>query len=219
MDKSKIPFGKLHTAFELYNRTTNKSPRTVQWYNDKLILFERHLGSNAVLADLTLDNVRAFIAELQSRGVVHANSRFVKNKTGSLSSSYIQGFARALRAFASWLYEEGYTTTNVLKTLRPPRVQHKVIEVLTDKEVSALLGLFNRSDPLRRPQLRRHHHFAGLRLRAAELCSLLIADSHLEQGYLKALGKGNKERLVPVGQSAQDALILWRDGDVLLIGH
>jgi site-specific recombinase XerD len=51
-----------------------------------------------------------------------------------LSSAYIQGFVRALRAFSSWLYEDGYAETNALKSLKPPRIQQKVVEVVSDKE-------------------------------------------------------------------------------------
>jgi integrase/recombinase XerC len=53
--------------------------------------------------------------------------------------------------------------------------------------------------------------FLDCGLMAAELCGLKTEDAHLEQGYLKVLGKGNKERLVPIGQSCQDALLRWRD--------
>jgi hypothetical protein len=62
--------------------------------------------------------VRAFIADLQTRQV---RNGYVKNKTGSLSSAYISCFARGLRAFSTWLFDEGYTETNVLKPLKPPR--------------------------------------------------------------------------------------------------
>jgi site-specific recombinase XerD len=146
MDKSEIPFEQLRAAFEIYNRTTNKSPRTVAWYNDKLNLFARFQGPNAVLTDLTIPNVRAFIADLQARETRHANNDYFKNKDGPLSSSYIQGLARALRAFASWLYEDSYTESNVLKNLKPPKVQGKVVDVLSDEEVARLLKAFNRTE-------------------------------------------------------------------------
>jgi len=44
MDKSKIPLEKLIEGFALYNRTTNKSPRTVDWYSERLGLFHRFAG-------------------------------------------------------------------------------------------------------------------------------------------------------------------------------
>lgn len=43
------------------------------------------------------------------------------------------------------------------------------------------------------------------------MCDLKTSDAHLDQGYLKVLGKGNKERLVPIGHACQEALTRWRD--------
>ena len=48
-------------------------------------------------------------------------------------------------------------------------------------------------------------------LRVSELCGLKVEDAHLDQGYLKVLGKGNKERLVPIGKSCEASLRRWRD--------
>lgn len=58
MDKSRTPFPQLRVAFGSYNRTTNKSLRTVTWYDRRLELFERHIGSGATLTDVTFENVR-----------------------------------------------------------------------------------------------------------------------------------------------------------------
>jgi integrase/recombinase XerD len=195
----------------LRQRDERQSRHTVKWYDDRLELFERFLGAKAVLADLTVANVRAFIAELQARDVGHGNNRFVTDKAGPLSSSYIQGFARALRAFSSWLYEDTYTETNVLKTLKPPGIAQKVIEVLTEAEIRRLLASFDRDDPF---GARNHANVLTLLdcgLRASELCGLTVANAHIEEGLLKVLGKGNKERLVPIGQSAQATLRRWSD--------
>lgn len=98
MDKSKTPFSQLRAASKVYNQTTGKSAQTVKWYEFRLELFERWLGADATLADVTVANVRGYIAELQNRTQRWGNNRFVVNKDGPLSSSYIQGFARALRA-------------------------------------------------------------------------------------------------------------------------
>src|SRR3954465_2446835 len=143
MDKSEMPLERLQAAFEVYNKTTNKSPRTVNWYNEKLGLFRRFARPDAVLGDVSVASVRAFIADLQSRTMIHANNPYSPNRAQPLSSSYVQGFARALRAFASWLYEDGYTDTNILKNLKPPKIQQKVKEPLTDSEVRKLLALLN----------------------------------------------------------------------------
>src|SRR4051812_45808807 len=107
MDKSNIPLSRLVEGFALYNRTTNKSPRTVSWYTERLGLVQRFAGEDATLKDISVANARAFIAEMQARTTRNPNNPFYKNKDQPLSSAYIQSFARALRAFSSWLYQDG----------------------------------------------------------------------------------------------------------------
>lgn len=211
MDKRHIPLKALREAYSVYNRTTGKSPATVRWYDDKLALFERFVGNHAMLADVNVSTVRDYVADLQGRQIIHENNVNGARREGSLSSSYIQGFVRALRAFASWLHHDGYTDTNVLKVLKPPKVQQKVTEILTDEETTKLLAVFDQDDPFGARNYAIVLTFLDCGLRASELCFLRTEDAHLDQGYLKVLGKGNKERLVPIGRHCQDALLAWRE--------
>jgi len=143
MDKEHIPFRQIVASFEVYNKTVGKSAQTVAWYNARLALFARFVGDGCCLRDVTIDRVRQFIVHLQERTTKNPNNPFVINKEGALSSSYIQGIVRALRAFATWLHEDEYTGANVLKALKPPRIQQKVVEVLTDEEVKRLVATGN----------------------------------------------------------------------------
>jgi site-specific recombinase XerD len=211
MDKRDTPLAKLRAAYRVYNQTTGKSPHTIRFYEERLELFERFAGPEATLASVTIPNARAFIAHLQERTTRHANNPFVINKQGTLSSAYIQGFARALRAFSTWLCEDGYTDANILKPLKPPRIQQKLVEVLTDDEVNRLVAIFDQDDPFGARDFAITWTLLDCGLRASELCGLKTEDAHLAEGYLKVLGKGNKERLVPIGRRCQDALLRWRD--------
>lgn len=211
MDKHAIPFPTLREAYAVFNRTTGKSPRTVQWYDERLELFERYVGADAALNDVSIPVVRSFIAHLQERDRLNPPNRCGTVREGHLSSSYIQGFARALRAFSSWLHEDGYTEENTLKTLKPPKIQQKVVPVLSDDEVARLLSAFDQDEPFGARDYAVVLTFLDCGLRASELGQLRTADAHLAQGYLKVLGKGNKERLVPIGQLCQEALLRWRD--------
>jgi integrase/recombinase XerC/integrase/recombinase XerD len=211
MDKQGTPFPRLREAYSVFNRTSGKSPATVKHYNERLQGFERYLGDAATLADVNVPTVRAFIAHLQERTDRHPNKSFGHRGSGALSSAYINGFVRVLRAFSTWLYEDGYTTENVLKPVKPPKMQQKVKEVLTDDEVRRLLAVFNTDDAYGARDFAMIWTFLDCGLRASELINLTMDDAHIEQGYLKVLGKGNKERLVPIGQRAQEALLRWRD--------
>jgi site-specific recombinase XerD len=147
MNKKNTPITKLREQFIIYNKTTGKSPATVSWYEQKLELFTRFIGPNATLADVTVANARSFIADLQERSTRNLRNPYNHKREGSLPSSYIQGFARALRAFSSWLHEDGYTESNVLKTVKLPKIQEKVKEVLTDTEVQRLVSVFDLDEP------------------------------------------------------------------------
>lgn len=211
MDKSTTPFPTLRDAFRVYNQTTGKSPHTIRWYEFRLELFERWLGDGATLADVTVANARAYIADLQGRTERHSNNPYIKQRAGGLSTAYISGFARALRAFSSWLYEDGYSDSNVLSVLRPPKIHQKAIEVLSDDEVRRLLSVIDQKSPI---GIRNHAMIFTLLdcgLRASELCTLELEGAHLDQGYLRILGKGAKERLVPIGRRCQETLLRWRN--------
>jgi len=210
MKKDAISFEKLRQQFTVYNKTAGKSPRTIDWYEQKLTLFERYLGPDACLADVTIPNVRGYIAELQERTERNPNNPHTRMK-GPLSSSYINGIVRGLRAFSTWLNEDGYTDTNVLKPMKPPKVMQKVKEVLSDDEVKRLVAVFDRDEPFGARGFAMLWTLLDCGIRAFEICGLRSEDAHIEQGYLKVLGKGNKERLVPIGQTCQDALLRWRD--------
>ena len=139
----------------------------------------------------------------------NANNPYFANKERPLSSAYIQSFARALRAFSSWLYEDGYTPTNVLKPMKPPRVQQKVVETLSEAEIQRLLDGFDRKDPYGARNYAIVFLMLDTGLRASELLDLTIANARLQEGFVKVLGKGKKERLIPVGRRCRDAIQVW----------
>ncbi len=210
MDKDHLPLRQLIASYQLHNRAVGKSPTTLAWYQSRLEMFARFLPTGT-LGELTPDNARAYIVHLQDRSDRFAGNPFVKQPAGKLSSAYIHGCVRAARAFASWLHAEGYTDINRLKAVKPPKVQKKVVPVLSDDEVRQLLDRFDVDDPFGARNFALVYTMLDCGLRASELCELRLIDAHLNDGYLKVLGKGNKERLVPLGTGAQAALLRWRD--------
>ena len=211
MTKDDSPLTQLINAYQLYNRAVGKSGQTVQWYESRLGLYARFLGEEPTLAAVNADSARAYIVHLQDRTDRHAGSPFVKNPRGKLSTAYIHGCVRAIRAFANWLYSEEYTDSNRLRIVKPPKVQQKVVPVLTDPEIRALLARFDQDEAFGARNYAMVFTLLDCGLRASELSGLALTDAHLKEGYLKVLGKGNKERLVPLGAAAQKALLRWRD--------
>jgi site-specific recombinase XerD len=128
-----------------------------------------------------------------------------------LSGHTIRGYVRALKAFASWLYEEWYTDINVLGRYRLPKARQVEPEWLRQDEIQRLLRAFDRNTTLGARDYAIVLTLLDTGLRCAELCYLTLANADLEIGQLKVIGKGNRERTVPVGLRAARALRRYRD--------
>ena len=198
--RKKLELATLFHHYEVHNRSEGKSARTVEWYGQVLELFHGWLvseGRSTFLDDVGEGEVREFTLHLQDR----------RGLWGLASSHTVNNRVRALRAFFSWLHRQGYTEEHRLKGVRPPKVQSKVIDILTDGEIAAIFAAMN-TDTLSGARSRAIFSLmldAGPRL--SEVVSLKFRDVHLEEGYVKVLGKGNKERIVAFGSACQHSLI------------
>ena len=126
MDKSAVPLETLFANYALYNRSEGKAASTISWYDDKLSDLLRWLQEQGHATDLgafAVDRVREFVLYLQSREDKFERNAFVPTRREKLSGHTIRGYVRTLKAFASWLYEEGYTDTNVLGRYRLPKAR------------------------------------------------------------------------------------------------
>ena len=130
-----------------------------------------------------------------------------KGLWGLASSHTVNNRVRAVRAFFSWLHRQDYTEDNKLKNVRPPKVQDKGVDILTDNEVASILAATNTGtlNGARSTAIFSLMLDTGLRL--SEVVTLKGRDVHLEERYIKTLGKGNKERIVAFGSACQRFLI------------
>lgn len=119
----------------------------------------------------------------------------------------MQCHIRALKAFASWLYADGYTDENRLKNLKLPKAPVTVIEPLTPQEINKTLASINKKSST---GARNNAIFATLLdtgLRASEAAGITLSNLNLTDGFIKVMGKGAKERIVPIGKYIR--MILW----------
>jgi site-specific recombinase XerD len=202
--------------FAATKKTEGRSPKTVLWYKEKLAAFERFLtdGEPAKLKEFTLEVTRDFIAELQDKTSRFSDHPNRPEAEGGLSTHTIHGYVRTLKVFSTWLYEEGFTRVNVLAKLKRPKVSEPVIEILSDEEINRLFSVINPNCVLGARQYVICLILLDTGIRASELCGLRMEDIHLEESYIKVLGKGNKERIVPISNTTKKALIrftnAWR---------
>lgn len=200
MDKSGIDLSVLTQHFEVHNRTEGKSPRTVGWYNEVLNMFLKWLkeeGKPTDLKSIGATEVRQFILYIQSK----------PRAKGSMSTHTVANRVRALKAFFAWLHRKGYTKEDVLKDVHQPKTLEQVIEPLTQEEIDRIYAAINPNTALgaRNTAIVSLLLDAGLRL--SEAVSLKESDVHLEDRYVKVLGKGSKERIVAFGVACQRALL------------
>jgi site-specific recombinase XerD len=208
LEKSRTPLDKLVRHFEAYNRSEGKSARTVEWYTRVLRFYQRYLeeqGHSTELGALTLDVVREFVLYLQTRRKWDGHP-YIPSPGGNLAAISVNNYIRGLRAFFSWLHREGYSEEHILARLKPPKIPQKLVEVLTDADVGSILACLdpNMSSGCRDFAMVITLLDTGLRL--SELVGLKMADAHVDEGYLKVMGKGAKERMVPIGSTCQKAL-------------
>ena len=124
----------------------------------------------------------------------------------TLSPFTVQGRVRALKAFSSWLFREGYIEQNILSNVKLPKVPIKIIEPLMASEIDRLVSFHNQLTALGSRDVAILITLLDTGLRISELANLPLEDAHVEEGYLKVVGKGNKERIVPLGGLSQRIL-------------
>ena len=175
----------------------NASPHTVRAYGDDLHQFVAHaraeLRREIAPADVDHLLIRSFLARLHARGLKKSSS--ARKLAG-------------LRTFFRWLCREGVLTKNPARALLSPRTERRIPTHLEESEVATLLDLPGDGIvAVRGRALLELLYATGLR--CAELVSLDLAEVDFEARMARVVGKGRKERVVPFGGRARDAVKAW----------
>jgi len=167
--------------------------RTVESYRRDLKQFAEFLGQGGVaLEDATPEDIRAFLAG----GVWRASTRARK--------------AAAIRSFFRGRVLAGLAASDPTRSLASPRPDPGLPSALTVAEVERLLaGPKTNPGGLRDRALLEVLYGAGLR--ASEVLGLRLQDIDMDVGFVRTLGKGDKERVVPLGRKAIEALRAYND--------
>lgn len=112
----------------------------------------------------------------------------------------------AVRMFHRFLMIEGYSSTNPTGLIEAPKTLRRLPQVLNGREVESLLAAPAGDAPAAVRDRAMLELLYATGLRVSELVGLTVRDVNLNAGYLLAFGKGGKERLVPMGESARGAL-------------
>lgn len=182
-------------GFIRYLRTEkNASPHTVEGYAGDLGQFLEYLGAEANVANATNLDIRGFMAHLHRLGVK-------KSSAGRKLA--------ALRSFYRYLHREGYVEQNPAKAVATPKKEKYIPQFLTVDDIDRLVKAPEGDDAsaLQARAILELFYSSGLRI--SELASLKMGDVDMQAGVLRVLGKGSKERMVPVGSKALEALHAW----------
>ena len=128
------------------------------------------------------------------------------NKQKTLSKRSQARLLSSLRSFFDWLILEGERKDNPCDRIDAPKLGRYLPEVLSVEEVAAILDSVDTNagwTGLRDRAILEILYGCGLRV--SEACSLQISHVYLQEGFVRVVGKGDKERLVPLGDLAADA--------------
>ena len=194
--------------YEICNRAEGKSPKTLSWYSANLRSFDLYLRSRHIpdeTDNIDIRLLRNYVLYLFKRNC-YQDHPYTPVKPRPLSNTTVHGHIRTLRAFFNWLTEEEFIQENPATSLKPPKLEHKVITILSDEEIRTIMGTFNPKQP---SDARNQAIFMLLLdsgLRIGETIRLRIDDLHLSEGIVKVMGKGKKERFVPIGNNSQKVI-------------
>lgn len=158
-----------------------------------------------------------FLARLNNIPSESIPKEYVNHKTVRDYLSYLQknGFSRstmarklaALRSFVKYLCREEVLGSNPIAAVSTPKQEKKLPRFLYQAEIQALLEApdVTQVSGIRDKAILELMYATGIRV--SELVALNLSNVYLSEGIIKVVGKGNKERIIPVGSQARDALI------------
>lgn len=183
----------LREEFLAHCEARNLSGRTVEWYGDRTRRFTDWCASQGITApsDLRWTDLEQFVLDRRRQG-------FAPNT--------VHGYAQVLKTLCRQGHRMGYIPEDITTRFELPRVPRTIVPTFSDEQLQAMLAA-----PDRRT-------WVGIRdraillvlldtlIRVSELVGLDAEDVDLDEGMLRVLGKGRKERDVPFGRTTAHAL-------------
>lgn len=172
-----------------------KSPATLRAYSSDLRTFAAWLGeSGRTIADVTRLQLRRYLVELEEQG---------------LKPTSVQRKLASIRGMFSWLQLEGHIAKDPAKLIKGPKAEKRIPRFLTPPEVDQLLSqAFDASPQGRRDQaILETLYSTGCRVSECATMNLKALD--LDEGIVRVIGKGNKERLAMLGGQALASIRAW----------
>ncbi len=176
------------------------------------ISLERGLSINTRKA--YADDIGQFLSYLDQKGVTSLNQvsrkqvldHLMAMKARGMSTNSISRHLVSIKVFFRYLQQEGLLDKNVTDTMDSPKLWKILPDTLSEKEVELLLAAPDERKPLGIRDRAILELFYASGLRVSELANLQLSSLRLDDGYLRVIGKGRKERVIPVAKDSADIL-------------
>jgi len=169
---------------------------------------ERRMSPNTVAS--YCHDVEAFLeaVDLAPRAIGSADiEKYLGQVTAKgLSKRSTARLLSSLRSFFDWCVEEGEVQENPCDRVDAPKLGKYLPAVLSVEEVTAILESVDLKKPFGKRDRAILEVLYGCGLRVSEAAGLRISHVHLDEGFVDVIGKGDKQRLVPLGEVAADAI-------------
>ncbi|MBR4219237.1 MAG: site-specific tyrosine recombinase XerD [Bacteroidales bacterium] len=174
------------------------SPRTVEAYMRDIRKFDDFLGGRKELDKVELADLQEFLTTLYDEKIqARSQARIISG----------------IKAFYHFLVFENSIEEDPTELLDSPKIGRKLPSVLSIPEIESILDCIDLSKPEGHRNKAIIEVLYGCGLRVSELTELRLSWLHFTDGFVRIIGKGNKERLVPIGQTAQKAVMLYVEGE------
>ena len=166
------------------------SKNTIDSYTrdlEKLMLFLEENQINHTPITIDKESIQQFIYELAKKVNPRSQARIISG----------------LRSFFDYLIFEDYRETNPTDLIEAPKIGRKLPDTLSEDEINNLISAIDLSHPQGERNRTILETLYSCGLRVSELITLQISDLFFEEGFVRVIGKGNKQRFVPIHYAAQ----------------
>lgn len=173
------------------------SKNTIEAYLKDILKFTNYLESNSFEGTpdaVTQNHIRGFIDYI--------------NEQGMRASSQARTLS-GIKSFFKFLLIQDKIERDPSSMIETPKIGRKLPVVLNPEEIDTLLMAVDLGSETGYRNRALLEVLYGCGLRVSELVNLRLTDVHFDEGFIKVQGKGNKERLIPLGKKAKDAIVLY----------
>ncbi|OXS71250.1 site-specific tyrosine recombinase XerD [Priestia filamentosa] len=167
---------------------------TIESYKRDLVKYDEYLKKVETVSsfeEVTREHIIAFMRYMMENGK---------------SSKTIARHVASIRSFHQFLLREHIMDKDPSVHIETPQVERTLPKVLSPDEVEALLTAPDESTPFGKREKAMLELLYATGIRVTELMNLNVEDVHMTMGFVRCIGKGDKERIVPMGKMASEAL-------------